>query len=409
MKITILTLGSRGDVQPYTALGLELMRTGHAVRLVTDAGFESFVLQHGLAFAPLQADFIRLAQSPEGKAAMAGKGRLTLMKKLMPMLRQLMDDAWRAAQDSDAIVYHSKALAGPHIAEKLGIPGFLAMALPIASPTGAFAQPALGGGNYGSTLNRLSYSVFDAMSTMPFHGITAAFRRETLQLPTSAPNKKQHREHTATLYAYSRHVLPRPPEWGDDVHVTGCWFLPAPADWQPTRELQAFLEAGPPPVYVGFGSMAAQDAEATTRTVFEAVRRSGLRAVLATGWGGIASVDAPESAFVIDAAPHDWLFPRCSAVVHHGGAGTIAAGLRAGKPTVVVPFFGDQPFWGRRVAALGVGPAPLPLKQLTAGRLADALQTAVTDAAMRQRAQTLAALIEAENGVQNAAQIIAGG
>lgn len=369
MDITILTLGTRGDVQPYVALGLGLIRAGHAVFLATDAGFESFVTNHGLAFAPLHAEFIQLAQSPEGKAAMAGRGRLALMKKVMPMLRRLLDDAWHASYDADAVVYHSKVMA--------------------------------------ARTSRRSLA-FRAIWRWPCrsHRRRLHSRSRLWAAPTSPTWSGPHSPHAPKLYAYSQHVLARPPEWDSDTHVTGYWFLPASADWQPPRELLAFLDGGEPPIYIGFGSMAAQDADATTRAVLDAVRLSGRRAILATGWGGLSTTNGPDNTFLLDSAPHDWLFPRCSAVVHHGGAGTTSAGLRAGKPSVIVPFFGDQPFWARRITALGVGPDPVPARRLNARKLADAMLQATSDAVMRQRAESLAALIGADDGVGNPIDVV---
>src|SRR5690606_35862025 len=165
------------------------------------------------------------------------------------------------------------------------------------------------------------------------------------------------------------------------VHITGYLFLDEQAGWQPPPALEAFLDAGEPPVYIGFGSMAGRDPEAMTALVVEALALCGRRGLLLTGWGGLHAGAVPESIFVLDAAPHSWLFPRMAAVVHHGGAGTTAEGLRAGVPAVVVPFLFDQPFWGARIEALGVGPAPIPRKQLTAARLAGAIHRAVSDAA----------------------------
>jgi sterol 3beta-glucosyltransferase len=170
--------------------------------------------------------------------------------------------------------------------------------------------------------------------------------------------------------------------------------------------LQAFLNAGEAPVYVGFGSMIAESPEVTTRTVIEAFQRSGQRGVIASGWGGLRPSDLPDSIYLLKEAPHEWLFPRMSAVVHHGGAGTAAAGLRAGKPTVICPFIADQPFWGKRVEALGVGTAPIPQKQLTAEKLAAAIRTAATDQGMRQRAAALGQQLQAEDGVGNALKVI---
>jgi sterol 3beta-glucosyltransferase len=406
MNITILTLGTRGDVQPYMALGLGLQRAGHSVKLVTDSGFAAFVQDYGLGFAPLETGIIQLAQSAQGKAAMAGKGRLSLMKQVMPMLRQMVDDTWAAAQGSDAIIYHAKILSGIHMAEKMNIPGFLAMAMPAFSPTAQFANPVMGGGNYGAWLNKLSYTAFNKASTLPFRKLVNAFRQEKLSLPPAKDDVTLRGQPVPKLYAYSQHVVPRPADWGPDAHVTGYWFLPPNIAWQPSQELVSFLSAGAPPVYIGFGSMSAMDTEAKTAMVLDAVTQSGQRVVLATGWGGLTAANAPENVFVLDAVPHDWLFPQCAAVVHHGGAGTTAAGLRAGKPTVVVPFFGDQPFWGKRVAALGVGPQPVPYKMLTAAALAKAIQAATNDEEMHRKAEALSAKICAEDGVITAVKLI---
>jgi sterol 3beta-glucosyltransferase len=188
--------------------------------------------------------------------------------------------------------------------------------------------------------------------------------------------------------------------------VTGYWFLDHPPDWQPPADLVDFLESGPPPIYVGFGSMPSRDPEKICRIVLHALRQSGQRGVIATGWEGLSQSDLPDEVFVIEAVPHDWLFPRMAAVVHHGGAGTTGAGLRAGVPNIVVPISNDQPFWARQVKALGAGPAPIPRKRLTADRLAHAISVAVTDESIRKRAAELGETIRAEDGVVNAVRII---
>ncbi|QKV80446.1 glycosyltransferase [Amycolatopsis sp. Hca4] len=184
--------------------------------------------------------------------------------------------------------------------------------------------------------------------------------------------------------------------------VTGYWFLPEDPAWTPPAELVAFLDSGEAPVCIGFGSMASADPAATARTVTEAIRRAGVRAVLLTGWSGMSDIAASDDVLVIDQVPHSWLFPRCAAVVHHGGAGTTAAALRAGVPAVVVPHGVDQPFWAKRVAELGVGPRPLPRSRLSATSLAAALRTTLADDGMRARAAHLAELISTEDGITTA-------
>jgi sterol 3beta-glucosyltransferase len=233
--------------------------------------------------------------------------------------------------------------------------------------------------------------------------------RRALGLPRAplfGPYRALSQANAPVLYGYSQHVLPRPADWDTNTHVTGYWFLDAPSDWAPPADLVAFLRAGPPPVYIGFGSMGSRNPEATTRLALDALARAGQRGVLASGWGGLSQADLPESVYMLKSAPHSWLFPHMAAVVHHGGAGTTAAGLRAGVPSAIVPFFGDQPFWGARVAALGVGPSPLPRKRLTAEGLAAAITQAACDDAMRARAAALGEKIRAEDGAARAAALI---
>ncbi|MGQ9552632.1 MAG: glycosyltransferase [Anaerolineae bacterium] len=208
------------------------------------------------------------------------------------------------------------------------------------------------------------------------------------------------------LYGFSPSVIPPPSDWGSDIHVTGYWFLDAADDWAPPPALIEFLEAGPPPVYVGFGSMSNRKPEETADLVLAALARAQQRGVVLSGWSGLQKADLPNSVVMVDSIPFSWLFPRVAAVVHHGGAGTTAAGLRAGVPAVVIPFFADQPFWGQRLVALGVGPAPIPRKKLTVERLAQAIEKAVTDQAMRQRAVALGARIRAEDGVAGAVAVV---
>jgi UDP:flavonoid glycosyltransferase YjiC (YdhE family) len=208
------------------------------------------------------------------------------------------------------------------------------------------------------------------------------------------------------LYGYSPAVIPKPSDWNGQAHVTGYWFLDPVDDWTPPADLGEFLQAGAPPIFIGFGSMSTSNPAATTQLIVQALARTPQRAVLLSGWGGLHASDLPDTIYLLESAPFAWLFPRMAAVVHHGGAGTTSAGLRAGVPSIVIPFFADQPFWGRRVADLGVGPAPIPFKQLTPDRLARAIESAVTDQAMQQRATELGSTIRAEDGIAQAVRVI---
>jgi UDP:flavonoid glycosyltransferase YjiC (YdhE family) len=235
--------------------------------------------------------------------------------------------------------------------------------------------------------------------------------QETLDMPPVSwrgPFDHMYEHQMPYLYGFSPSVVPRPDDWPDWHHISGYWFLDRDPSWSPPEPLQRFIESGPKPISIGFGSMVGRHAQRLVEAAVEAVERSGQRAVLIGGWAQVEGMHVPDSIFKIDAVPHDWLFPRMAAVVHHGGSGTTAAGLRAGVPSVVVPFFGDQPYWGRRVHALGVGPKPIQLKALTAEKLAAAISEAVSDEAMSERAAALGARIRAEDGVGSAVDFIRG-
>jgi sterol 3beta-glucosyltransferase len=247
------------------------------------------------------------------------------------------------------------------------------------------------------------------MITAPYMGIINDWRRSLGLQPRSTwanPLVQGDGRPVQVLYPYSPQVVPTPPDWPDTTAVTGYWFLDEGDDWQPPANLQRFLEAGAPPVYVGFGSMAGSDPEAKARVVIEALNASGQRGVLASGWGGLKADALPPHIHILESAPHDWLFPRMAAVVHHGGSGTTAAGLRAGKPTVIAPFTADQPFWGERVYRLGVGTKPIPQRQLNAASLSAAITEAVNNRDMQRCAAALGDAIRAEDGVERAIDFI---
>jgi UDP:flavonoid glycosyltransferase YjiC (YdhE family) len=222
----------------------------------------------------------------------------------------------------------------------------------------------------------------------------------------TGPFVELYEERTPVLYGFSQLVAPPPHDWPTEHHVTGYWFLDSPQNWQPPKELAAFLAEGPPPVYIGFGSMTHRSPEESTELILEALHLAGQRGVLLHGWGGMAKTKLPSNVIMVESIPHQWLFPRMAAVAHHGGAGTTAASLRSGVPSIVVPHFADQPYWGERVAALGVGPRPRARARLTAQKLADSIDQALSDQTMRERAAKLGEALRAEDGVGNAVKVI---
>jgi sterol 3beta-glucosyltransferase len=208
------------------------------------------------------------------------------------------------------------------------------------------------------------------------------------------------------LIGCSPHVVPPPADWDETTTMTGYWFLDGAGDWQPPAHLADFLEDGPPPVYVGFGSLGGWTSDEVVGATLSALTRAGKRGVLAMGGGRVPS-GVPDGVCVIESAPHEWLFPRMAAVVHHGGAGTTAEGLRAGKPTVICPTtMNDQLFWGRRVFELGVGPEPIPQKKLRAETLLPAIRVATEDDRVRERAAAVGEKIRAERGVARAGEVV---
>ena len=345
---------------------------------------------------------------PEMRGARDALRSLHVMRGAM---REHIDEQWATAQADrpDIIVYHPKCLAGPHVAEALGIPGVLSIPLPFYTPTGDFPIPFLGGASLGTRGNRASYA-FTRAATVMYGGMINDFRHRIglgkigrLADPLRGPDGRP----VQVLYPYSRHLLPVPADFPASAHVTGYWFLERDPSWRPDPVLTDFLSAGAPPVYVGFGSMGfGKGADERHDAVLRALRVNGLRGVIATGWGGLrAGAVESDDVFVVDAVPHDWLFERVSAVVHHGGAGSTAAGLRAGKPTLVCPFLGDQPFWGARVHAAGAGPAPLPSRKLLAG-IAGRLGELMDRDDYRANASRLGRMIRAEDGLANGVAIV---
>jgi sterol 3beta-glucosyltransferase len=314
------------------------------------------------------------------------------------MARDTLDDEWSSAQHAEVFIYNPAALGGEHIAEKLGVPAFAAFPTPLYTPTREFPSPFFPVDSLGP-FNKASHQLLAKIGPAMYGGAIRDWRREVLGLPPARGPVRVRGRAVPTLYSYSEAVVPRPADWDANTIVTGYWFLDAPSGWAPPSDLVKFLADGPPPVYIGFGSMFMAGGAQATEAALQALALSGRRGVLATGWGGLAAETNSKEVFFLDSVPHDWLFPQVAAVVHHGGAGTTAAGLRAGRPTVICPLVGDQPFWGRRVASLGVGPAPLPKFKWTAERLAAAISVATNDQRIGQAAAALGDHLRVEDGV----------
>lgn len=412
MKINILTIGSRGDVQPYVALGVGLQRAGYTVRLTTHDTFKDLITSYGLGFWPMGGNIQDITQGESGQRMIAAGGNpfqalRRLRQALEPIMAECLTQTWQSCQDVDAVISSGTAFFGDDVAECLGLASIIALLQPIL-PTGAMTHPMAPPLSLGKTINRLTYQFFNRFYWQLFKQSVNTWRQHTLNLPShqDCPFLGKRWRSIPKLFGYSPAVIPHPSDWDATHHVTGYWFLDAPSSFVPPADLLAFLQDGEPPISIGFGSMASRDAEATTAIALAALERTERRGLFLTGWGGIHKTDLPDHVFKLEAIPHDWLFPQMKAIVHHGGAGTTAATLRSGIPGIVVPFFADQPFWGDHTTRLGVSPPPISKQRLTVDRLSEAIQQAVEDSELRRRSQQLGATIRAEDGIDRAVQVI---
>jgi sterol 3beta-glucosyltransferase len=414
MRIAIIAMGSRGDVQPYLALGKGLKAAGHFVRLITHENFETLVTSYGLEFCPVKGNVQEVVESPEIRRLLE-KGNFLAINKYTAKIVQDISIDWArdglaACRGMDLLIAGVGGLyLAISLAEKLNIPFLQAYIFPF-TPTTAFPAVLLPQSisKLGGTVNRLSHRLFRQIMWQGFQKADRSARKQVLNLPPApffGPYNSPILRQYPTLYGFSPSVIPQPADW-HHTQVTGYWFLDEAADWTPPAALSKFLASGAPPVYIGFGSMGSRNPLETADLVLAALDRTGQRGILVSGWGGLSQEHLPDTVHMVESVPHSWLFPHVTAVVHHGGAGTTAAGLRAGVPSIVVPFFGDQLFWGQRVETLGVGTAPIPRKQLTVEKLAQAIDRAVTDRVMRQRAANLGAKIQTEDGIANAVRVI---
>ncbi len=404
MRIALIAIGSRGDVQPYVALGCGLKKSGHDVRIVTHAIFEKFVRDAQLDFGlirqnPQQALYSDLGQSAlNTSGAQSLRSFFDLIKTILP---EIIADTFAACEDQGALISSPLGYyCAPHIAEKLDVPLINAYTLPVHPtrnfPSYLFATPR----NRGVLYNKLTYLPGELFGWIPFLQTINQCRKSILGLPAVGPKSfMESNNRWPMVYGFSRTILPKPADWGDNVDVSGYWFLNQTEGWQPPAALVDFIATGSKPIYIGFGSMNSQSAQATTELIIEALETTNQRAVLATGWGGLSQSVPTDRVITVSDIPHDWLFPQMAAVVHHGGAGTTAAGLHAGIPSIIVPFYLDQPFWGYRVAQIHAGPEPIPHKTLTVEKLSKAILTALNDPLIQNGAAAIGSAIRSENGV----------
>ncbi|KAI9007232.1 hypothetical protein BC832DRAFT_610422 [Gaertneriomyces semiglobifer] len=420
LAIVIQIVGSRGDVQPYIALGKELAVHGHRVRIATHEVFRKWVRGHNMEFFPLGGDPAELmAFMVENgglipSAASIARGDVQKKRKA---IAAILESTWRSCIDpddetgqqfrADLIIANPPSFGHLHCAEKLGIPLHMSFTMPW-TPTGSFPHPLANLDHTKSVrtgLNCMSYGATEHLTWVGLGDLVNEFRKVlklkslSYQQGTNAINELK----VPYTYCWSPSLIPKPVDWDDHIDIAGFYFLDQASDYQPPADLAAFLANGSPPIYIGFGSVTGYDTKKLTSAVLEGVRLSGVRAIISKGWAGLGSkgddsrLDDPNIFFIGD-CPHDWLFKNVAAVCHHGGAGTLSAGLRLGKPTIVVPFFGDQFFWGTMVYRMKAGPLPIPARKMTAEKLSDAIREALHPKTVA-RAQQIANGMAHENGV----------
>lgn len=407
MKITILTYGSRGDVQPFLPLSLGLMAKGHSVKLAAPFRFKQLVEEHGIHFVPLAGDPEDLSRRLND----AGHNFIKMVRELMNHAIEIGAEVWRqteaACMDADLIIHSFTHLVGAHtLAREKNIPDIHIQPFPMFAPTGDYPNVTLPDLKLRS-LNRLTH-IFSQKITW----WTSKSAFEQVRRRAGLPKRKLYwpfdddplRLRTPILCAWSPSVVPPSSDWSPRVHVAGYYFFPVESTYQPTAELDSFLKAGKPPVCITFGSMVNRDKERIIHIITNALKQTNNRGVILSGWSGITNQSSDDLLY-LEAVPHDWLLPKCKMVIHHGGAGTTSAGLRAGIPNIVLPFTADQPFWGWRVYATGAGPRPILVKNLSTEKLVRAIAEAGNQAICKQ-AQALGERIRSEDGVSQAVALI---
>ncbi len=409
MKITMLTIGSTGDVRPYVLLGRELKARGHEITIAAFSGFEKLIAENGLNYYQLSGDVMKLMAN----VMKPGVNGVSFLKEFEDSIRDiapiLLNDLTHACDDADAMMCTFFGSLYYSIAEKHNIPCIQTHYFPM-DPNDATPISSAPGQRLGKTWNRTSYKLGYLLIGLLEKRYLTQWRVENGLEVRKLQTKPDYRVGDRTvpvIYAVSPMVLPRPKAWNEHIHMSGFWWDDEPVTWDAPQDLKDFLENGEQPIYIGFGSMVSGDMNKTFTKVLKAVRASRVRAVINLGWGGKdMHLKSNNRVYFADYVPHDWLFPRVRAVVHHGGAGTTAAGLRYGKPTLVVPFGGDQPFWGNRVNAIGCGPKPISRDKMTVQRLTKGLIDLTTHASYRVAAEELGARLRMETGTKNAADIV---
>lgn len=408
MNITILTYGSRGDVQPFIALARGLQKNGHVVKLAAPHKFDELVTSHGLSFVPLAGDPEEISRLINDAGTNPARVVVSMWNYIFSIAPQVSRTAFPACEGADLIIHSFLFTVGGHSwAREHNIPDVSVQTFPMFAPTREFPNVSAPNIPPGA----LSYFSHWLATQIFWYGGNSGYGSARRAAPDISYPKKLYwpfevrppHLRTPLLFAYSPNILPCPSDWGEHVHVTGYFFLNEET-YQPPAVLSDFLAVGNLPVCISFGSMLHRKAQLIDQTVREALKRTNNRGIILSGWGGVIHQSSNDLLY-LESAPHDWLLLKCKMIIHHGGAGTTSAGLRAGIPNVVVPFTADQPFWGNRVKFIGAGPNPILVKNLSVDKLILAIVEAEEDIICK-RAQAIGQRIRSEDGVKDAVELI---
>ncbi len=419
MRISIVTSGSRGDIQPYIALGKGLKASGHEVKIVTNENFEDFVKSHGLDFYPITVDLRDILESEVGMKLLESGYSYKFIKMFSSLMSEhieiLFHQLLDSLEDTEFIIFSAVTFIAYHIAKKKGVKCIAAYLQPV-TPTNEFQSIMFPDKlNLLPFYNKLSHYVFQQAIWQTIRTTINKLMIEKLEsekIPFLGDFNKLYtlnqvkKEQLNIVYGYSPYIIPKPLDWSHNIDVTGYWFLNSDKNEKLSPELENFLDTDKKVVYIGFGSMRNRDTNETARVVLNVIKRLDVKAIIMTGWGGFKDLPSDENISVVESVPHDLIFPRMSAVVHHCGAGTTSAGLKAGVPTVPIPFFADQPFWATKLYRLNVASKPIDRKDMNETNLYEALKTTLTDESISKKASYIGKIIRAEDGVKRAVDII---
>jgi sterol 3beta-glucosyltransferase len=417
MKIAITTLGTRGDLQPFIALGLGLKNAGYDVLLISAKNEETFVRSYGLNFFALNVDIQKIMERDEIQEMAKGDNPIKFItshisgtKKLKQSMLNTQNEIWQGCKGSDIIIYHPGMPLGFFIAKEFGKISIMANPFPVISTKEYPSILFYNGPRIGGLYNLLTHLIFEKLFWTLTKSSIKEFWRNTVNSKMDfsvPPIRQQVKSGMPVINGYSEKLFHKPGDWNENIYITGSWMIQKEPDWTPSTDLENFINAGQPPIFIGFGSMKdISQFKKTFEIILQALEISKQRAIIGLGWNKLDNDEpVPNDVFLIDDVPFTWLFPRMAAVVHHGGAGTTAVGLYAGKPTVIIPFNADQPAWGRKVYELGVGAKPIPKKKLTAENLASAILYSLNPEIVAN-ADILGEKLRKENGVADAVRII---